>query len=412
MRRAMAMVLAGGRSEGLGVLTVPRAAPALPFGGKYRVIDFTLSNCLHSEIFRVALLTQHQPTSLVEHIGAGRPWDLARLEGGVQILQPFARRDRSHWYRGTADALSQNLNAIEDARVDHVLVASGDHVVLMDYGPMVRAHEESGARVTLAVSPVPRAVRSRYGMVEIDDQDRVQRFVEKPEDTELNWASMGLYVFDAAWLTRALEQLAGPDLVFDVILPALAAGETIAAHRFTGYWEDVGELGTYYRANRELLADEPALRLDDPRWTVLTRNEERPPAKFGAHARVHNSLVAAGARVDGTLTRSIVFPGAWVEEGAVVEDAIVFHDAWIGRGARITRAILDKDVIVGEGSNVGGPAPGAGDDDASLTVLGKEAIVLAGERVLPGSSVAVAGGRGRSLANRESVAAGRGEWPR
>ncbi len=408
MRRAMAMVLAGGRSEGLGVLTVPRAAPALPFGGKYRVIDFTLSNCLHSEIFQVAILTQHQPTSLVEHIGAGRPWDLARLESGIQILQPFARRDRSHWYRGTADAIAQNLNAIEDARAEHVLVTSGDHVVLMDYSPMVRAHEESGARVTLAVTLVPPELCSRYGMVDMDGEERVRRFEEKPAATDLRWASMGLYVFDGAWLTQALEAARGPDLVYDVIQPALAAGETVRAWRFSGYWEDVGELATYYRANRELLADVPALRLDDARWTVLTRNEERPPARFGARARVHNSLVAAGARVDGTLSRSIVFPGAWIEEGAVVEDSIVFHDAWIGRGAHLARAILDKDVIVGEAAHVGGP----GNDDDGLTVLGKESIVLTGERVPAGASVPVAGGRGRSIPVRESVAGSRGEWPR
>ena len=162
MRRVMAIVLAGGRSEGLGVLSVPRAAPALPFGGKYRVIDFALSNCLHSEVFRVALLTQHQPTSLVEHIGPGRPWDLDRLEGGVQILQPFVRRERSLWYRGTADALAQNINAIEDANVQHVVVASGDHVYLMDYGALVQAHEDSGARLTLAVTKVPAERRSRH----------------------------------------------------------------------------------------------------------------------------------------------------------------------------------------------------------------------------------------------------------
>src|SRR5688572_9454216 len=351
----MAMVLAGGRGEGLGVLGVPRAAPAVPFGGKYRVIDFTLSNCVHSEIFKVSLLTQHQPTSLVEHIGAGRPWDLDRIDGSVQILQPFVRRDLSLWYRGTADALAQNLNAIENANVQHVVVASGDHVYLMDYSQLVAAHEESGARITLAVSPAGADRGARYGMVALDDQDRVRRFVEKPGETDLRWASMGLYVFDAGFLVRALQELDGPDLVFDLLMPAIEAGERVHAFRFPGYWEDVGELSTYYRASRELLAERPALRLDDPRWTVLTRNEERPPAHFGATAKVSNSLVAAGARVDGTVRRSIVFPGTWVEEGAVVEDAIVLQDAWIGRGAKIARAVLDKDVIVGEEAVIGEP---------------------------------------------------------
>lgn len=410
MRRVMAIVLAGGRSEGLGVLTVPRAAPALPFGGKHRVIDFTLSNCLHSEIFRVALLTQHQPTSLVEHIGAGRPWDLDRLEGGVQILQPFVRRERAHWYRGTADALAQNLNEIENAQAQHVIVASGDHVYLMDYGQLVQAHEDSGARMTIAVTRVPDDRRSRYGMVGLDDQQRVRRFDEKPASTDLQWASMGLYVFDAGWLQRALEGLTGPDLVYDLIQPALAAGARIQGFRFEGYWEDVGELSTYYRANRELLQPRPSLRLDDPRWTVLTRNEERPPARFGENSRVTNSLVAGGARVDGQVSNSVIFPGAWIEEGAVVSDALVFHDGWIGRGSQVTRAILDKDVIVGENAVIG--EAGDSDDISRLAVLGKESVVLAGERVAAGSSVQVGGGRGRALPLREAALTARGDWPR
>ncbi len=408
MRRVMAMVLAGGRSEGLGVLTAPRAAPALPFGGKYRVIDFTLSNCIHSEIFKVALLTQHQPTSLVEHIGAGRPWDLDRLDGGVQILQPFVRRERSLWYRGTADALAQNANAIEDANVSHVVVASGDHVMVADYSRLVQAHEDSGARITLAVTPVPAERLSRYGMVALDDEDRIRRFEEKPAESDLRWASMGLYVFEAGFLLRELEGLRGPDLVFDLIQPALASGERIHGHRYQGYWEDVGELDTYYRANLALLGPRPALRLDDPRWTILTRNEERPPARFGAHAKVDNSLIAGGARVDGTVARSIVFPGAWIEEGARVEDAIVFHDVWIGQGSRVARAILDKDVIVSDGGQVGAPAA----DDGSLSVVGKEAVLAPGEVIAPGQSVPPGGGRIRGQAAVEAVAPARGEWPR
>jgi glucose-1-phosphate adenylyltransferase len=415
VRRVMAMVLAGGRGEGLGVLSVPRAAPALPFGGKYRVIDFTLSNCVHSEIFKVALLTQHQPTSLVEHIGAGRPWDLDRLDGSVQVLQPFVRRERSLWYRGTADALAQNSNAIENANVQHVVVASGDHVYLMDYSQLVAAHEESGARITIAVTAATPGRGARAGMVALDDQDRVRRFVEKPGvETDLRWASMGLYVFDAGFLLRALGELDGPDLVFDLLLPAIEAGERVQAFRFPGYWEDVGELDTYYRASRELLSERPPLRLDDPRWTVLTRNEERPPARFGEEARVTNSLVAAGARVDGEVTRSIVFPGSWIEEGSVVEDSIVMQDAWIGKGARISRAVLDKDVIVGEGAVVGEPAGGADpvtEDGRGLVAVGKEAVVKAGAVLRSGAVVPVGGGRGRGLPP-PPTARPHGEWPR
>jgi glucose-1-phosphate adenylyltransferase len=281
----------------------------------------------------------------------------------------------------------------------------------MDYGQLVQAHEDSGARITIAVTKVAPERSARYGMVGLDDQQRVRRFDEKPEASDLQWASMGLYVFDAGWLLRALENLPGPDMVYDVILPALAAGERIQGFRFQGYWEDVGELGTYYRANRELLAPRPALRLDDPRWNVLTRNEERPPARFGERSRVSNSLVAGGARVDGTVTNSVVFAGAWIEEGATVEDAVVFHDGWIGKGARVARAILDKDVIVGEGARVGG-ADGSLDDASLLAVLGKEAVVLAGETIPPGTMVPVGGGRGRVLPPSEAAVAARGEWPR
>jgi glucose-1-phosphate adenylyltransferase len=274
----------------------------------------------------------------------------------------------------------------------------------------VQAHEDSGARITLAVTPVPAERRSRYGMVALDDQDRIRRFDEKPAESDLRWASMGLYVFEAGFLLRALDALPGPDLVYDLIQPALASGERIHGFRYQGYWEDVGELETYYRANLELLDERPALRLDDPRWTILTRNEERPPARFGDRAKVDNSLIAGGARVDGTVARSIVFSGAWIEEGAQVEDAIVFHDGWIGKGARVARAILDKDVIVSEESRVG--EPGVPGDGAGLAVVGKEAVVAGGEVVKPGRSVPPGGGRVRGRAAVEAVAHARGEWPR
>jgi glucose-1-phosphate adenylyltransferase len=292
-------------------------------------------------------------------------------------------------------------------------VASGDHVYLMDYTQLVAAHEESGARITIAVTPAGPGRGARAGMVALDDQDRVRRFVEKPgADTDLRWASMGLYVFDAGFLLRALQEIDGPDLVFDLLMPAIESGERVHAFRFAGYWEDVGELATYYRASRELLAERPPLRLDDPRWTILTRNEERPPAHFGDGARVSNSLVAAGARVDGTVTRSIVFPGTWIEEGAVVEDAIILSDAWVGREARITRAVLDKDVIVGEGAIVGEPDGTDGaDGDRGLVAVGKEAVLKAGEAIRAGTVVPVGGGRGREIGPSPAARA-RGEWPR
>ena len=393
MREVLALILSGGDGRGLGVLSVERAVGALPFGGKYRVIDFTLSNCCHSGIVRVAVLAQHAPASLNDHIGAGRNWDLDHRGGGVVILQPYQTRQHAGWYRGTADAITQNWEWIEEQRPERVLILSGDHVYRMDYGPLLRAHAAAGAAVTLAVTRVPETETRRFGMVTVDAGGRVRALEEKPESSASPFASMGVYVFDYAVLGEALR--ARPvDLVLDVLRPLLAAGAPVAAHEFEGYWEDVGTVGSYYRASLELLRPDAHLALPDPRWPILTRDEERPPVVIGADARIEDGLVANGCRIEGRVTRSILFPGVHVAAGAEVVDSVVMADAVIEPGARVDRAILDKYVRVGEGARVG-----EGDDPgppglawlAGLVLVGKDTWIPPHGRAFRPSSIGIGG---------------------
>jgi glucose-1-phosphate adenylyltransferase len=379
----MALVLSGGSGERLSVLSAERAVSAVPFGGKYRVIDFVLSNCCHSGIQRVGVLTQHLPTSLHDHIGSGRPWDLDRRDGGVLILQPFMTREHAGWYRGTADAVTQNWDTVVDARVARVLVLSGDHVYKMDYRMLFQAHEQSGAAVTMAITPVPAEQTHRFGMVTLDGEGRVVDLEEKPERTASRLASMGIYLFESEVLGEALR--GHPvDLVDDVLRPLIRGGVRIGAFEYDGYWEDIGTLPTYYRANLELVAPEPRLRLDDPRWPILTRDEERPPVLLMPGADVESSLVANGCRVAGRVRRSILFPGVTVERDAVVSDSVLLPDVLVGHGARLDCAILDKFARVGGGAWIGCADP-AGESDpafpAEVTLIGKYSVIPDGGRV-------------------------------
>jgi glucose-1-phosphate adenylyltransferase len=383
VRRVVALVLAGGSGEGLSVLTAERAVSAVPFGGKYRVIDFALSNCCHSEVAKVAVLTQHQPASLHDHIGAGRPWDLDRRAGGVLLLQPYVARNHTGWYRGTADAIVQNWDVIEDLGAERTLVLSGDHVYRMDFRQLLMTHERGKARVSMAVARVAASQSHRFGMVTLDGSGRVMRLDEKPGEADTPYASMGIYVFETALLASILQDRP-VDLVRDVLQVLLESGEDVHAHEFTGYWEDIGGVGPYYRANHELLQHAPRLVLHDPRWPVLTRDEERPPVVVGERAVIEQSLVANGCRVAGTVRRSVLFPGVTVEAGAEVIDAVVMQDTWIARGARADHAVIDKHVRISEGAVVGhGAAPA---DPATawlegLTIVGKDAVIPPEARV-------------------------------
>jgi len=350
----LALVLAGGKSEALHALGRVRTASALPYGGKYRVIDFTLSNCVHSGIYRVNILTQYAPHSLQGHIGIGRPWDLDRREGGIRLLQPYVRQTETNWYRGTADALLQNRNVIADAQARHLLVLSGDLVYKMDYGELIRSHEERDASLTIATTHPPTDHPERYGYVDARQDGRVLGLDEKPARVRGGVVSAGIYVFRARELmARLADPSLGPDLVRDVILPMIREGAHVYAHPLRGYWRDVGTIDSYYESTMDLVRPVPPFNLYDPDWLIYTPSEDRAPAVVGEHARVHQSLVGHGTRVEGDVRRSVLFPGVVVERGARVTDSIVMHDARVASGARLDRAIVDKRVIVGREAVVG-----------------------------------------------------------
>jgi glucose-1-phosphate adenylyltransferase len=391
----MAVILAGGEGERLSILSQERAKPAVPFGGKYRIIDFTLSNCVNSDIDDVVVLTQYNPRSLNDHIGLGRPWDLDRNYGGVKLLQPYIARGRvAEWYRGTADAVLRNLNVIEHDAADTVLVLAGDHIYKMDYQPFVAAHRRKRADVTIAVRRVPLAEASRMGILALDESDRVTEWQEKPKQPKSDLASMGVYVFSKKTLRRWLSE-DRVDFGANVIPAMLAAGARVFGYRYNGYWQDVGTIQSFWEANMALLADDPELDLYDKDWIIHTRSEERAPAKVGPTAQVHRSLISHGCVIDGTVVNSVLSPGVRVGVGAVVRDSIVMFDSVIRSGAVVDRSILDKEVVVGQGAIVG---DGPYDDrpnkqepgrlNTCITVVGKHAVIPRGTRI--GRNVRVA----------------------
>jgi glucose-1-phosphate adenylyltransferase len=353
-----AFILAGGLGTRLCLLSERRAKPAVPFGGKYRIIDFTLSNCVNSGIFDIGVLTQYRPTSLRQHIGIGRPWDLDRTRGGVQLLQPSLDSVESDWYQGTADAIYRNLVHLRRRTADHVLVLSGDHVYKMDYNILYAFHEANRASVTVAVTEVSAESASAFGILETDSTGRVVGFQEKPRLARSRLASMGVYLFDRrALINWLVEDAAMADSHHDFgkdLLPRLVArGEAVYAYRFREYWQDVGTLDSYYQTNMDLLSDRPPLDLSDPTWLVHTQSADRPPVRFETGGVAERSLIANGCRIAGKVVRSILFPGVVVAPGAQVRDSIVMNDTLVQGGAELDRAILDKEVVVGAGGRIG-----------------------------------------------------------
>lgn len=351
----LAMILAGGESPELGVLTAFRAEAALPFGGKYRIIDFTLSNCVNSGLYNVAVLTQYEPRSLNEHIGLGRPWDLDRARGGVRLLQPYQSRrgEAGAWQGGTADAVRFNLDVVTPS-VDHVLILSGDHIYKMDYNPLLQFHTQMKADLTLAVRSVTPHDAHRFGMVGLEGDGRVMSFEEKPALTRNTLASMGVYVFRrealVMWLTG--EGHTQHDFGREVI-PSLLQRGGVYAYTYNGYWMDVGTIQSYWEANIGLLAETPALDLYDPDWVIHTRSEERPAALIGAEARADGSLLCDGCQIEGSVVRSVISPGVYVSRGSVVRDSILMNDSVVDEGAVLDRVIIDKRVVVGKNACVG-----------------------------------------------------------
>src|SRR5229473_4434318 len=389
MSKVLAVILAGGQGERLSLLSQKRAKPAVPFAGKYRIIDFALSNCVNSGISDVVVLTQYRPHSLHDHIGIGKPWDLDRQKGGVRLLQPYLGRQELEWYQGTADAVYQNLDFIMESRYDYVLVLAGDHIYRMDYGPMITYHQQRGADATLGAVVVPLEEGHRFGILETDAEGRVNSFEEKPKEPRGTLGSMGIYVFGRDTLTRVLIEDARPaesggtstqhDFGRNIIPAMMARGERVFAYPFAGYWQDVGTVQSYWEAHMELLADRPAFDLHDRSWVIHTRSEERPPAHIRSGAQIVSSLISHGCIIKGRVERSVLSPGVVVEENAVVRDSIVLFDTVIGAGSVIDRAILDKEVVVGKNCQIG-----YGDDmtpnkleptrlDTGITLIGKRA---------------------------------------
>ena len=350
---AFAMIMAGGFSESLSVLTETRAEPAVPFGGKFRLIDFPLSNCVNSDIYNVAVLTQYRPRTLNDHIGVGRPWDLDRSRGGVRLLQPYRGGQYGDWQAGTADAVRRNLDYVQQQDEEHVLILAGNHIYLMDYRHMLRQHEQTGADLTVAVRRVSPHETHRFGIVELGSGDRIVDFQEKPKRSDVTLASMGIYVFKRKLLIDMLQQSDADDFGRDVMPQMVANRADVHAYRFPGYWANVGVVQSYWEANMSLLAEEPALDLYDPTQVVHTRSTERAPVRIGPNASVDGNLLSNGCQVDGDVERSVLSPGVRVAEGATVRDSVILGDVVIEAGAVVERCIIDENVVVRAGAKVG-----------------------------------------------------------
>ena len=380
--RTDVFILVGGQGSRLSVLSEHRAKPAVPFAGKYRIIDFTLTNCVYSGFFRIYMLTQYRPRSLVEHVGAGKPWDLDRKWGGIAFLHPQQSFDGSSWYGGTADALVQNLDLLQRSQAEDALILSGDHVYKMNYEWLLRAHRERGNDVTLCVLEVPWEETRHFGIVVADDDGNVVEFEEKPVRAKSNLASMGVYVFKRQALIRILQELQQdhPNLDFGKhVIPAMQARGAVSIYRYGGYWLDIGSVHSYHNASMDLLGAEPRLNLFDGQWHVLTTEHNRPPTCVETSARVRDSMLTDGCQISGEVLGSVLGPGVVVEEGARVEHSVLMDDCIVRRGALVTRSILDKRVKVGSRAQIGVADDGRANLEQpevlryGITVVGKDA---------------------------------------
>lgn len=392
MMKTRAVILAGGEGSRLGTLTAKRTKPAVPFAGKYRIIDFPLSNCINSGIFDIMILAQYRPHSLIEHIGAGGPWDLNRdFTGGVRIYSPYKARGASDWYLGTADAVQQNFRFIKHNSPDFVLILSGDHIYEMDYEKMIAYHLMNGADLTMATIQVPNSEASRFGIVGISDNNRVTSFLEKPAHPPSNMANMGVYLFSLDVLNKALlDDHNRPDSSHDFgkdILPRLVnTGARVFAYPYEGYWVDVGTVVSYWQAHMDQLADKPPFDLNDRSWIIHTRTEERPPVWIAKGAVIENSMLSDGCEVSGgaRIERSVLSPGVIIKAGAVIRESILLTGTVVEAEAIVERTIADKHVTVGEKARLGGIATSA---EPLITMVGKNSFVPANYTIEPGAII-------------------------
>ena len=354
----VAMILAGGQGSRLGALTKNVAKPAVPFGGKYRIIDFPLSNYIHSGINTVGVLTQYQPLELNRYIGNGNPWDLDRSHGGVYVLPPYQSAKAGEWYKGTANAIYQNLSFLESFKPENVLILSGDHIYKMHYGEMLKAHKESGAAVTIAVMPVPWEEASRFGIMNVDEEGTITDFEEKPAEPKSNLASMGIYIFTYEVLKKYLEAderdpSSANDFGKNIIPTMLENGEKMVSFRFEGYWKDVGTIHSLWEANMDLVDQPPKFDLNDRSWSIYSRNMALAPQYVGQNAKITNSTVTEGCFIDGEIKHSVIFGGVELGEGSVVSDSVIMPGAKIGKNVVIEKAVIGADAVIGDGAKVG-----------------------------------------------------------
>lgn len=377
--KTLAIILAGGRGSRLDILSEKRVKPSVPFAGKYRIIDFTLSNCCNSGIYDVDILTQYLPLSLNEHIGAGKPWDMDRRDSHVTLLQPH-----SEWYNGTADAIRKNLHCLYESNADYVLILSGDHIYKMDYRKLIDFHKEKNAEITIACKVVPIEEASRFGIMEADETQKVVRFVEKPKVPKSDLASMGIYVFNRLKLIELLENNDDiPDLDFGGhIIPQMIDSGKVYAYKFFDYWKDVGTYDSYLKANLELIETVDKIELDmyDPNWKIYTRSEDMPAVKIGSKAKIKQALLSNGAIIAGEVTRSVISPGVTIHPTAKVINSVILNDTEIRAGAVVENAIIDKHSVIKENAVIGAFDNIPNKDKPSLlstgiTVLGKRVVV-------------------------------------
>ena len=386
-KECVAMLLAGGQGSRLYALTNNIAKPAVPFGAKYRIIDFPLSNCINSGIDTVGVLTQYQPLVLNEYIGNGQPWDLDRTFGGVHVLSPYQKKSKSAWYEGTANAIYQNINFIKMYNPEYVLILSGDHIYKMDYSKMLRAHVENGASCTIAAINVTMQEASRFGILNTREDGTIYEFEEKPKQPKSTLASMGIYIFTAQKLYDYLEEddsnpSSSKDFGKDVLPAMLAAGEKMVAYSFDGYWKDVGTISSLWEANMDLLGDDPAFDVSNSDWKIHSRNPLAPPEYVGEDAIIKNSMIALGCEIEGTVINSLLSSNVIVKKGAFVKDSVIMSGTVIEEDARVTYAIIDEDVTVSRGAVIGEERT----SKKGIAVLGRNIVVEVGA-ILPGGNI-------------------------
>ena len=371
-KEIVAMILAGGQGSRLYALTQNLAKPAVPFGGKYRIIDFPLSNCVNSGIDTVGVLTQYQPLVLNEYIGNGQPWDLDRLYGGVHVLPPYQQAQGSDWYKGTANAIYQNLSFIRRYDPEYVIILSGDQICKQDYNDFLEFHKRKGAEFSVAVMEVPWSDASRFGLMVADDDDKITEFQEKPKEPKSNLASMGIYIFNRDILEKYLTEdeadlNSGNDFGNNIIPNLLRDGRKMYAYHFNGYWKDVGTISSLWEANMEILDPEHSgINLFDEDWKIYSRNSGMTGHQVGDKAVIEDAMITDGCRIEGTVKHSILFAGVQVEEGAVVEDAVVMGNTVIKAGAKVQHCIIAENVVIGMNALVGAMPDGENDGVATV----------------------------------------------